>query len=115
MSTQETTTTKAKHSNSKKAQDSKAKSKTGKPTKTTKPGTKSQAAAKAKAAKGMARSGSKTEIVLTLMRRKDGVTLAEIAKSTDWQNHSIQGFVSGHVIKKNGTEGRVDEERGGRA
>ena len=34
------------------------------------------------------------------MKRKEGATLAEIAKATDWQNHSIRGFVSGHVTKK---------------
>jgi len=33
------------------------------------------------------------------MKRKEGATLAEVAKATDWQNHSILGFVSGHVIK----------------
>jgi hypothetical protein len=36
------------------------------------------------------------------MKRKEGSTLAEIAKATDWQNHSIRGFVSGHVAKKLG-------------
>jgi hypothetical protein len=38
--------------------------------------------------------------VLELMKRKEGTTLAEIARATDWQNHSIRGFVSGHVTKK---------------
>jgi len=38
--------------------------------------------------------------VLELMSRKEGATLAEIAKATDWQNHSIRGFISGTLTKK---------------
>ena len=34
------------------------------------------------------------------MSRKEGATLAEIAKATDWQNHSIRGFISGTLTKK---------------
>ena len=40
--------------------------------------------------------------MLELLRRKDGATLAEIAKATDWQNHSIRGFISGTITKKMG-------------
>ena len=46
------------------------------------------------------REFSKKAIVLDLIRRKDGATLAEIAKATGWQNHSIRGFISGTVAKK---------------
>src|SRR5262245_58905812 len=44
--------------------------------------------------------GTKKEIVLELLRRKEGATMAEIAKATQWQNHSIRGFISGTVSKK---------------
>jgi hypothetical protein len=37
---------------------------------------------------------------MALLRRKEGATTAEIAKATDWQNHSIRGFISGTITKK---------------
>jgi len=49
-----------------------------------------------------AREGSKKALVLELLRRKGGATLAEIAKATDWQNHSIRGFISGTIAKRMG-------------
>src|SRR5262245_14867957 len=92
MSTQETTTqaetaTPKKPKASKKA--TKANKTPKKPTKATKE-------------KSRSKSGSKAAIVLELMKRKEGATLTEIAKATDWQNHSIRGFVSGHATKKLG-------------
>ena len=89
MSTQETTT---QNTTPKKA---KANKKTAKAKKTTTP-----KKTKAYITKDAAKPGSKAAIVLDLMRRKEGATLSEIAKATDWQNHSIRGFVSGHVTKK---------------
>ncbi|HZT29513.1 MAG TPA: DUF3489 domain-containing protein [Bryobacteraceae bacterium] len=57
-----------------------------------------------KAAKDAAvpREFSKKAIVIEMMRRKEGATLAEIAKATDWQPHSIRGFISGSLTKKMG-------------
>lgn len=57
--------------------------------------------AKVKEAK-VPREFSKKNIVLELLRRKEGATMAEIAKATDWQNHSIRGFISGNLTKKMG-------------
>lgn len=82
---------------SKKASKSTAKKKRKVATKTA-----SKKAARSAAGKDEARSGTKKAIVLELLRRKEGATTAEIAKATNWQNHSIRGFISGNVTKTMG-------------
>jgi hypothetical protein len=54
----------------------------------------------AKPRKQEARDGSKKGAVIELLRHKEGVTAAEIAKRTKWQAHSIRGFISGTISKK---------------
>lgn len=49
-----------------------------------------------------AREGSKKAIVLELIRRPDGASIREIAAATEWQSHSIRGFISGSLGKKMG-------------
>jgi hypothetical protein len=55
-----------------------------------------------RATKAHSREGSKTASILDLLKRPDGATTKELLKATDWQPHSLRGFLSGTVKRKMG-------------
>jgi transglutaminase/protease-like cytokinesis protein 3 len=58
------------------------------------------------------RHGSKQALVVDLLRRDAGATIAEVAHATGWQPHSVRGAISGTLKKKLGLI--VDSEKSSR-
>lgn len=48
------------------------------------------------------RKGTKQEAMLTLLRRPEGATIAQIIEATGWQQHTVRGFLAG--LKKKGVK-----------
>jgi hypothetical protein len=41
------------------------------------------------------REGTKQEVVLAMLRRPEGATVAQIAEATGWAQHTVRGFFAG--------------------
>lgn len=53
---------------------------------------------------------SKGEKILRLLQRNTGATIAELARATGWQEHSVRGFMSGTLKKKQCLEIKSSKE-----
>ena len=56
---------------------------------------------------------TKQSVVLGMLRRREGASLEEMMAATDWQAHSVRGFMSGALKKRLKLE-VVSEEDGER-
>jgi DNA-binding MarR family transcriptional regulator len=58
------------------------------------------------------RAGTKLALLLDLLQRKGGATIAEAVKATGWQPHSVRGAISGALKKKLGLAVASDKVEG---
>lgn len=58
--------------------------------------------------------GGKLGIVVGLMRRPEGATIAQMSEATNWQAHSVRGALAGSLKKKHGLTIVSEADEGGR-
>ena len=53
---------------------------------------------------------TKSEQIIGLLRRANGASIVELAKATGWQKHSVRGFISGKLKRKQKLEIRSSRD-----
>ena len=56
------------------------------------------------------REGTKEAMLIAMLRRPEGATIAQVIEATGWQKHTVRGAISGALKKKRGLE--VTSEKG---
>jgi Protein of unknown function (DUF3489) len=68
----------------------------------TRPRAKSRDTSRPKRLPRTAQVGTKQDLVIQMLGRQSGASIDEIAGKTEWQTHSVRGFLSAVVRKKLG-------------
>lgn len=60
------------------------------------------------------RKGTKQALIISMLRRPEGASIAEIANASGWLHHTIRGMIAGALRKKLGLDiaSTKDDERG---
>lgn len=57
-------------------------------------------------------AATKAEKIVGLLRRNNRATIVELAKATGWQDHSIRGFMSDTLKRRQGAVVRSSQKEG---